>query len=361
MTETVSRPDDLRFRRLERTEEDLARFREAFEREGSSRSEQSLRWLYFDNPADRINIELAVPPDDSRIAAIVSLLPVMMKVGDSVLPGGQGIDTLTDADYRGRGLFARVGKKAIERSQAEGYACVWGFPNAAAAHGWYERLGWTKMDPVPFVFKPLLLNYGLRKMGPLGKLDAHLPRIPLALHREPQLPQNQELRRLVAFDDDFSALWDRFAVSIPVAVRRDARYLTWRLLKKPGERYPSVGLYEDGALRGFVSWVAKDKHGGRTGYVMELIYEPGRPEIGEALLGHALAEMARGGVEVVLAWNFDHSPNNEAYRSQRFWVLPERLRPVELHFGARSLAAPPGANICNRRNWYLSYLDSDTV
>lgn len=361
MADQASKPDQLRYRRLERTDEDLARFKAAFEREGSSRSERSLRWLYFDNPAGRTNIEVAVTPDESRIAAIVSLLPVMMKIGTTIIHSCQAIDTLTDTDYRGRGLFAKVGKTAIERSQAEGYACVWGFPNAAAAHGWYERLGWTKMDPVPFLFKPLLLNYGLRKVGPLKRLDTHLPRVPLAFPREPRLPPNQEFRRLVGFDDEFSELWKRFAASIAIAVHRDARYLTWRLFQKPGERYASVGLYEDGVLRGFVCWVAKEKHGGRTGYVMELIHEPGHPEIGEALLGYALTEMARAGVEVVLAWNFEHSPNHAAYQSSGFWELPERLRPVELHFGARSLTPPDGANICNRRNWYLSYLDSDTV
>lgn len=361
MPDHANKADTLRYRRLERTEDDLARFKQAFEREGAPRSEQNLRWLYFDNPASRINIEVAVATDESRIAAIVSLLPLLMRVGGTVVHACQAIDTLTDSDYRGRGLFAKVGKVALERSQAEGYACAWGFPNAAAAHGWFERLGWTKMDPVPFLFKPLLLNYGIRRVPSLASLDSRLPRIPLAFPREPHLPQNQELRRLVAFDDEFSQLWERFAASIPIAVHRDARYLTWRLLRKPSERYSSLGLYEDGALRGFVSWVAKNKHGGQTGYVMELMHEPERPEVGKALLAQALVEMARGGVEVVLAWNFAHSPNHEAYRSAGFWELPERLRPVELHFGARSLAAPQRANICNRRNWYLSYLDSDTV
>ncbi|MBM4780049.1 MAG: hypothetical protein GQE15_20280 [Archangiaceae bacterium] len=63
----------------------------------------------------------------------------------------------------------------------------------------------------------------------------------------------------------------------------------------------------------------------------------------------------------MIAWCLEHSPNHRAYRSNGFFPLPERLRPIELHVGVRSLAAPAEANLGNRRNWYLSYLDSDTV
>ncbi len=42
-------------------------------------------------------------------------------------------------------------------------------------------------------------------------------------------------------------------------------------------------------------------------------------------------------------------------------TLPERLRPIELHFGARALDASLEAVVYDAARWYLSYADSDTV
>lgn len=47
-----------------------------------------------------------------------------------------------------------------------------------------------------------------------------------------------------------------------------------------------------------------------------------------------------------------------------FVPFPERFRPIELHFGARgfgSYGSQASAALHQRSNWYIRYLDSDTV
>ena len=74
-----------------------------------------------------------------------------------------------------------------------------------------------------------------------------------------------------------------------------------------------------------------------------------------ALLG------AGEGLNVALAWCFRHSPNARAHFRAGFFPLPERLRPIELHFGVRVLDESLTQVLRDRRNWYISYCDSDTV
>ena len=76
------------------------------------------------------------------------------------------------------------------------------------------------------------------------------------------------------------------------------------------------------------------------------------------LLAQAMVRMREAGADVVLAWSMDHSFNRKAFRRLGFFTLPERLRPIELHFGVRPLGDAP---VTDRNNWYLSYCDSDTV
>ena len=162
------------------------------------------------------------------------------------------------------------------------------------------------------------------------------------------------------FDESFDRLWEDFASQIDVAVCRDREYLTWRLSERPGETYRTLGSYREGRLEGFISFCHKRAEGNRIGYVMELIYAPGRHAAGRALLGRALVELARDDCDVVLAWNFAHSPNRRAYRVRGFLPLPAALRGTELHMGVRALGARADA-LVDRRSWYISYCDSDTA
>ena len=79
------------------------------------------------------------------------------------------------------------------------------------------------------------------------------------------------------------------------------------------------------------------------------------------MLVESLRRMAADGADAVLAWCFGHSPNAKAYRRAGFLPLPERLRPIELHMGVRPLDESLRTVLTDRRNWYISYCDSDTV
>ena len=91
----------------------------------------------------------------------------------------------------------------------------------------------------------------------------------------------------------------------------------------------------------------------------KVIADLGGPSL-QALLMSELGRMASRGVEIALACSFPWSPNDRALRKAGFMPLPERLRPIKIWFG--STPKTTQADRANREGqWYLSYLDSDTV
>ncbi len=98
------------------------------------------------------------------------------------------------------------------------------------------------------------------------------------------------------------------------------------------------------------------KHGGHIAYIMEAF---GQEEI-EPLLLSELGRLAANGAEIALAWAYPWSPNYRILRKAGFLPLPERLRPIHIWFGGC-----PKTSRAERANevsqWYLSYLDSDTI
>lgn len=340
------------------TEADLERLRRLFESNADPKDLRTLRWRYLQNPTGQVFVDFGVSGD--RVAGVYCVSPVHLKVGAQVALGVQSIDTLTDADFRGRGVFRLLAERTYQRCTDAGARLVYGFPNGSSAFGFFERLGWTRLDPVPFLVRPLRLGYALRK---LPRLRERLPKAlpdPALFANPPKLSTGQELRVVLEPDEEFDALWAAFARDIPIAVHRDAGYLRWRFFDNPSAAYKTLGLYDRGQLIGYVIHRVADKHGGRIGYVMELMHRPGAVEDGRALLQAALSEIALAGGELALAWCLPHAPNAAAHRLAGFAPLPVPLRPIELHFGARHLATS-NAPVGNRESWYLSYADSDTV
>ena len=347
---------DLDFRPMEATESDLDAFGQCFERNDMPRRRDALRWQYLENPTGELLVDLAV--SNERIGAIYAVQPARARVRGSRMLAAQSVDTLVDADFRGRGLFTRMADSLYQRVSERDGAFVYGFPNANSAPGFFKKLGWLSLDPVPFLVRPLRTAFLASKlpMGPLaGRLrDFRLPVV------GPKLQSTQELRPVTELGPELDELWERFAASVTVAIDRNADYLRWRL-SKPGERYECLGVYEGGRLVAFCAYTVVDKHGGRVGYVVELLHEPGQHRIGATLLAECLRRMASDGADTALAWCFRHSPNAKAYSRVGFMPLPERLRPIELHIGVKPLSKSLAETLIDRRNWYISYCDSDTV
>lgn len=353
---------EVHVRSMRPDERDLELFRESFAKNSPRpRSSESLRWQYLANTADRVFVDLALADDEKKVAAIYATLPGFMRIGGERRLIVQSLDTLTDADFRGKGLFVSLAKRTFERAGKDGCALVYGFPNGNSAHGFFKKLGWTSLDPVPFLVRPLRTKYFTEKLPKrIAPFASALPDLPLAF-RQPRSPRGYRVQELEAFDERVTELWRAFASGIDVALDRDAAYLRWRIGEKPEEAYRTLALEKDGRLDALCIFAVKDKHGGRIGYVLDVLFRPGAASAGRRLLATAVAQMAAAKADAVLAWCFAHSPNYFAHLANGFFPLPEKLRPIELHLGVRAFDPAIAARVERREAWYVSYLDSDTV
>jgi GNAT superfamily N-acetyltransferase len=356
---TVSMADEaLQIRSMNSTSRDLELFAACFEKNGSPRSLDALRWQYSANPTGRTYVDFAVA-DGERLAAIYASLPVYVRVNGTVRLALQSLDTMTDGDFRGRGLFVKLAKRTFARAEADGAAFIYGFPNGNSAHGFFERLGWTKIDPLPFLIRPLRSEYVLRRLG-FARTASVLPNLSLRFGR-PAFPRGTRLETIERFDARHDRVWQSVASRVGVAVERDARYLNWRLVDKPHRNYVNCAVTRNEQVVAWASHCVLAKHEGRVGYVMEALCASGDERALRGLLSSALADMQQHNADVALAWCLPQSPTYKSFLAMGFVPFPDRYRPIELHGGVRSFDARLADVLSDRRAWYLSYLDSDTV
>jgi hypothetical protein len=320
-------------------------------------SRGKLDWKFERHPAARGAV--ATANLDGAIVGMIGFAPTRLRLagGERVI-AHQAMDTVVDPVCRGKGAFVGLGRAFYAAAPDWTSEVAWGFPNENAAPGWFGKLEWARLGAPPFIIKPLNAGYFARRV--IGGAGALFDILPLSVIGRPG--RADQAVRVERFDERADSLWEAFAATIPCAVDRTRDYLNWRLFDHPTAAYEVNAVFgPDGAMRAFVATHLADKHGGRIGYVMEVMHRPDARADAVMLLKLAIADMRRARTDAVLAWAAPHAPNYGAYRRAGFLPMPDRIRPIHLYFGGKALTARTAPVMTRPQAWYLSYLDSDTV
>lgn len=339
------------------TAADLEDYKETFDTHGSKKDLKKLRWMHIENPVG-ISKVCKTYDKENKLVSILAFMNVVFKIENRKQNAGQALDLLTDPLHRKKGLFENAGLAVNNILASENYALSYAFANKHSVYGFTKKLGWESLDPLPFIFKPLRSGYFMKKL--LGNRLGSILDFKIFRNAKIILPAGVTLRAMNQFNEDSTAVWNSFAKSIKVGIQRDAEYLNWRYVDKPKENYQIMGYYQNDRLLGFIVYAMKPKHGGKIGYIMELLYHPEQVAVGKTLLRVATNAMVAENTDVCLGWCFKHAPNYMAFKKNHFYTLAERIRPIELHLVFRSIKAEKSV-LRKRENWYISYSDSDTV
>ncbi len=340
---------------------ELERYRICFLNNDSKKSLNGLKWFHQKNLRGVNSIYYAIDWETQNIAAIYTYLPLILKCMGKVVNGMQSFDTLTDKNHRAKGLFIKLATRIEKEESLKNNELVFGFPNENSVHGFVNKLGFTYFGEVPFLIKPLKISYFINKIFKNKVETVPQNHCIMDVASYIKIKSNVEIREILEFDQNYEDLYDLASSQINIGVNRNAEYMNWRYVTKPDERYARYGLYENNQLKGVIVFTLKNKHNGKIGYLMELIYAPQDKNAGRHLLKFCTETLKRNNADLILAWCFNHSFNYKPIRSNGYYRFPEKLRPQKLGFIAKTLNGKNTEDIYNIKNWYISYSDSDTV
>lgn len=345
------------YRWLTSTDADLYLFKELFDSNNSERTIEHLQWQYVSSYNSSHRFILAGLSNKKGLSGIYAIFQNRFLCNGKQIIGSQSLDTLISPEARGKGLFNKLAEKVFEEATAKGVAFVYGFPNGNSAHGFFNRLKWKNLDPLPFLVLPLSTRYFFNKLPVINRFSKLLP--DFSFSKKIKSKDYYSFINNVEIDERYDKLWSTVSKKIKVGVNRDSQYINWRL-SRPKENYKNIAVYDaENKMTAICFYTLKSKHGGSIGYIMDLFYL--NDEVGTLLLNKVIQNLKDDECDAVLAWNFKHSFNHIAYKKNRFLSLPDKIRPIELHFGVRTFNQNFKNTLANRRNWYLSYFDSDTV
>lgn len=336
--------------------EELEKYRECFVSNGSDKTLDLLQWNHQQNLPGVKSIYYAIDTKTGKIAAIYTYLPVKFTCMGEEVNAMQSFDTLTDTNHRGKGLFIKLASKIEAEEKQNNNELVYGFPNENSVHGFVNKLKFNYFGEVPFLIKPLRISYFINKLLKKNAGNTSDSNCSIAI-----TDKLSTIKEITHFDDDYETLYRSVSSHIKIGVNRNAAYMNWRYITKPGETYYRYGYYENEVLQAVIIFTLKNKHGGKIGYLMELLFDPKNEKVGKQLLKFCIATFKKNNADLVLCWCFEHSFNYSTIRKSGFYKFPEKLRPQKLGFIAKILNSENTKDIYSLKNWYLSYSDSDTV
>ena len=339
----------------------LERISVIFEKAGSEKSIEHLRWQYADNCGGGAYSAFAVS-GSGEDAAVYSLFKVPAKLNGQKVIACQSLDTLTGSDHRGKGLFSMLAKHVNNRCDEDGIAFIYGFPNDKSGPGFFKNLQWRELGHPPFLMHINNLGYVLSIFGkPSIRIPAVIPSMAVRLAnsiRRKRGAYRVESGQGFLAESLYDDLWLSFSRDIKNVVIRDSAYIAWRYVQRPKSDYRFISIYRKDELCAVAVFVLREKHGGRIGYVMDVIYRSGEIAAGKLAVGRAIEVLSADHADVVLAWATPGAKTRHVYMSNWFLPLPRKFQPIKLFVGARFAV---GAERSDDGDLFLSYADSDTV
>jgi GNAT superfamily N-acetyltransferase len=174
---------------------------------GDERDRAFLRWKHVENPFGRSPAWGAW--SEGQLIAFRTLLRWRMSSGARSLDLVRAVDTATDPDHQGKGLFKRLTMDAVDELTGQGVDAVFNTPNDQSRPG-YLKMGWHQLG------RPTLL---VQPSSPVAMARMLRARVAAELWSEP-----------VTYGEPAAAVADvaRAPESASWSTPRTPEYLRWR-------------------------------------------------------------------------------------------------------------------------------------
>lgn len=165
----------------------------------SQKTEAIWRYKHIDNPFGKSLVLIAI--QNEIIIGVRAFMRWNWQLGDKNFTAFRAVDTATDPDHQGKGIFKKLTLKAIEIGAQNGDNFVFNTPNDQSRPG-YLKMGWEIVGKVYVNIKPV---------------------IPFSRGNEIEVNKNSEISNQVLLETK-----DTNAGKKMLFTPKDHNYLSWR-------------------------------------------------------------------------------------------------------------------------------------
>jgi GNAT superfamily N-acetyltransferase len=319
------------------------------------------QWMYRDNPCGRGKICLA--DYDGQIVGQYAITPMMLKIGDDVVPGSLSLDTMTHPEYRRQRIFETLATAVYDEARRGGTCIVYGFPNEFSYPGFISKLDWFYISTMRVAVKPLnwrnslSMQIGNRFLCRLGAVAGGLAAKLFFRSTKTPVVEGLTISQAARFDERVDDLWARVSHRYQVAVVRSREYLNWRYTGLQDADYLIYVAEKRGAVSGYLVMRCAQMQQARAAIIFDVLAET--DTIAQCLVARAVERSAQDNMDVVYWSSVGGRALAGAFRRNGFMSLPF-LKSLRLCAYANSPSVSKEL-LQDSANWHVQMGDSDMM
>jgi len=333
---------------------------------GKTESKQHWQWEYLKNPVHSISIKLAW--NNGNLIGQYSANPLVVWANGQEVMAALSLDTMTDPDYSGMGVFSETAKSLYDDLVEKKFAFIYGFPNSKSISVFLKYLGWQIISPPPILVCPLDVGPFIRnktKSDLLGSLVGKATKPLLKLFHNHSLRDNNnhiEIRMEKKIDLWANDLWLRCCNQHKIWIVRDYKYLSWRYDVRPESQYNIFSAWVNNKIVGYVITTSQTRDEGNICFILDILADCKVSGVVEKLLVTVKNQAIENNDALISSMAMPSSVYRKVFRKLFFIALPQKIFPQELNFGGRPLNNQISNEFFfNPASWYISWGDTDLL
>jgi hypothetical protein len=257
-----------------------------------------------------------------------------VKIGETIYATSNGCDVAVHPNYRGFGIFNKTRDLVGELRVKYGLKVHLGISGNPIVIQSYEKN--CEKNPKTWIKFPIKIN----RMIMINDVDDFLRKNPTDntlikgigyrtikssykimgfSAKNSKIQRSIKMRQISVFDDHIDEFWERIKNNYDFILERKKEYLNWRYNDPRSGYYRVTQAEENGSVLGYsVLRINRIKSDNPKGYIVELLSEPGKLDIVDALLGEAMKYFKESDINVVYASQVEGHPYSKVYKKYGF-------------------------------------------
>lgn len=278
-------------------------------------------WRFVNNPFGKLIAFNAF--HKAEIVSHYIVHPIKLEINSKKFDCVFSMNTMTDTQYRKKGIITKLAKKTYEKCKPTHYAVI-GFSNNN--------------------FLPILKKLGFSDLKQMNEIIIQTNSLNISLQ------DDYKITNIDFFDKSFLELYESFQkIYNKTMIPRTSDYLNWRFINHPSEHYFCYKISKNNNLIGY--FVLKNFNGQKAHLVDFLLLDI---VSFEAMILKSLSFCKENNLNNITFWL---NKKNPLYKTLKKFPFSEI--PMEIHFVVKSLISSTNKELLNFDNWFITMSDSD--
>lgn len=319
-----------------------------------------LKHQYFDNPAGDALIELAIDPNNGRLAGQYVVQPQNIRIFGENKKCVLSLNTLTHEKYRGQKIFVKLAEKTYKRAETEGYEFVYGAPNPNSYHGFMSDLCFRDIHHFPLYARPLNLNHMVKERIKSNLIATIASPFQVLFLNNANNEGVIEINiNNVSLMDSF---WEKIKDKYKVIGVRNAEYIRYRYLDVPRRKYYPLAVVVDGNIVAYAIGRIREVAGFNAGMIADFLFLPGFEKEAKKLIKVLIKKMKDEGASLAGCIILKNTEEAKIIRKCGLYRIPNFILPQPTPLVLRVLNKDANEKtLSDINNWFFTTGDYDVV